>query len=185
MDQLMADRALPAAVKQITGSGSGTANRNCLPPFLQATAGGCPVYELDHIFADEPLPRPVAEVSLPDVPEGAFMVQLTHPTLERMPNKMFAPGAWVVFEPPTGDDLTVAIQDQLPRLILSSAGAFNATHARWTLGRPSLRGDKVHVLYNSNIAPPAERPLRRDVRVIGRAYATFVNGVMQRLGGRV
>ena len=70
-----------------------------------------------------------------------------------------------------------------PRLLVSEAGAFNATNDRWTFGLPRLRKDKVRVLYRSHVAPRSETPLAKDVKVVGRAYGVFVDGVLLKLGG--
>jgi len=90
--------------------------------------------------------------------------------------------AWVVFTPCAPSDFATG-KDRTPRLLISKTVAFNATNARWTFGLPSLRGDKVHILYFSHVAPRSEAPRADDVVVVGRAFGVFVGGQFQRLGG--
>ena len=109
-------------------------------------------------------------------------MKLQHPTLERMGKGEFAKDAWVVFTP-TGDGDFAQGKDKTPRLLVAKEGAFNATKERWTFGLPTQRGDKVHILYFSYIAPRSETPLVDQVKVVGRAYGVFVNGQLLPLGG--
>ena len=183
VDQLLVDRALPAAVREVTGANLRGGHRVGLPPFLQEQEGGYAVYEASAFGEDGPLPTPTAMVALEGVPNGAFVVQLTHPTLERMPGGLFSLNAWVVFEPTTADDFVTDRRDRIPRLLFSEYGAFNATGERWTFGLPSVRNQKVHVLYYSYVAPRSETPRLDAVQVLGRTYGVFVDGILQRLGG--
>lgn len=180
VDQLLVDRALPAAVREATGARRAQSDGFALPSFLTEVQGGTPVYDATSLRANE-LPEPLATVELAGAPAGSFVVQLTHPTLERMPQGVFSTGAWVVFAPTSEDDFVSS--DRVPRLLLSRASAFNATGERWTFGLPSQRGDKVHILYYSHVAPRAETPRLSDVVVSGRAHGVFVNGALQTIGG--
>ncbi len=182
VDQLLVDRALPAAVREATGARRVQDDGSALPSFLTETQGGSPVYDATSLRADG-LPEPLATVELAGVPTGSFVVQLIHPTLERMPQGGFSAGAWVVFTPTSGGDFVADRSDRVPRLLVSRAGAFNATGERWTFGLPSQRGDKVHILYYSHVAPRAETPRLSEVVVLGRAHGVFVNGVLQTIGG--
>lgn len=181
VDQLLVDRALPAAVKEATGALVSDNTGFSLPSFLREAAGGCPVVEPAALGAEEPS-KPLAYVEIRDVPAGAFVVCLSRPTLERMGKGELGLNAWVVFTPCPPSDFSVG-QDRIPRLLVSKTVAFNATNARWTFGLPSLRGDKVHILYFSHVAPRSEAPRADDVVVVGRAFGVFVGGQLQRLGG--
>jgi hypothetical protein len=181
IDQLRVDRALPAAVKEATSAGPTRAKSQVLPDFLPPKEGGHPVFISDDLAEAAEGAIPLALVAIEGAPEGAFVVQLTRPTLERMPNGNFPAGAWVVFTKTGPTDFPNEAADQSPRLILSTDGAFNATNSRWTFGLPRVRDDKVHVLYVSHVAPRSESPRLASVRVIGRAYGVFVNGVLRRL----
>jgi hypothetical protein len=183
VDQLLVDRALPAAVREVTGASRGTNHGPTLPVFLREQESGHPIYEAIDLAIKGDNPSPLATVALDRVPEGAFVVQLVHPTLERMPGGFFSAGAWVVFERSTGDDFATALRDRIPRLLVSQDGAFNATGSQWTFGLPSIRDDKVYILYHSHVAPRSETHQFENVHIVGRAYGVFVNGVLQRLRG--
>lgn len=182
LDQLRVDRALPAAVREVTGATGQNSQQVVLPPFLKEQEDGYAVYEASTLVQTESLPTPIARVSLKGVPNGAFIIQLTRPTLERMPGAAFSTGAWVVFKPTTKDDFDN--RDRIPRLLVSDDGAFNATGERWTFGLPGVRKDKVHILYHSHVAPSSETPRLGTVRVVGRACGVFINGILQPLGGK-
>ncbi len=180
VDQLLADRALPAAVQRATAASTAGAGPAALPEFLIEAAEGCPVYALDELAAGGS-PAPFATVDLPDAPDGAFVAQLTHATFERgIPS--LSVGAWVVFSPTTPDDLAPSIKGAALRLLRGASG-FNATHRRWTLGVPLKQGDKVNVRYLSQVAPRNELAQEDAVEVVGRAYGVFVDGVLKPLGG--
>lgn len=172
-DQLRVDRALPAAVQSVLGvSGVGYENSS-LPAYFLDEKGGCPVYRASALRNGE-LPQPIATVGVRDVPDNAFVVQLTRPTLERMKGGYFARGAWVVFAP-TDEPFADRRTDRFPRLIVGN-NAFNATGEYWTLGRPFLRNERVHITYVSYVAPKAEEHRASDVNVIGRAIGVFADG---------
>jgi len=181
VDQLLVDRALPAAVKAATGALASESSGFALPSFLAEVEGGCPVMEPAALGAEAP-PEPLAHVEIPDAPAGAFVVCLSRPTLERMGKGELGANAWVVFTPCPPSDFAVG-KDRTPRLLVSKTVAFNATNERWTFGLPSIRGDKVHILYLSHVAPRSEAPRAEDVVVVGRAFGVFVRGQLQRLGG--
>ena len=182
IDQLLVDRALPAAVRQATGAQTGNGGAMSLPPFLHITEDGCPLYDISALRPDD-TPNPATRVDVGEVPRGSFVVQLTHPTLERMPGGAFAAGSWVVIAPTHADDFAIHRTDRVPRLLVTWTRAFNATGENWTLGLPSLRGDKVHILYSSHIAPRAEAPRQTEVKVLGRVHGIFINGVLEVLRG--
>ena len=87
----------------------------------------------------------------------------------------------MVFSPTSEDDFTASSRDSTPRLLVSKAGAFNATRAQWTFGLPRLRKGKVSILYQSHVAPRAETPKAEDVKTVARLFGTFVDGVFQHL----
>ena len=182
VDKLLVDRALPAAVRTATGAMTGDSAGFALPAFLPAADEGCPVYDPASLANDEQ-PEPLARVAVADTPSGTFVVQLPRPTLERMGKGEFAAEAWVVFTPTQEEDFAANNKDHTPCLLVTKAGAFNATNDRWTFGLPRLRKDKVRILYQSYIAPRSETPRAEDVRVVGRAFGVFVDGVLQKLGG--
>jgi ATP-dependent helicase YprA (DUF1998 family) len=180
VDQLLVDRALPAAVKAATGALVSEGATFALPSFLTKADSGCPVFDPTTLGLATP-PTPLATVAVPGAPDGAFVVKLTRPTLERMGRGEFGLDAWVVFTPATAADFAQG-NDKTPRLLVIKEGAFNATKERWTFGLPSVRGDKVHVLYFSHVAPRSEAPRIGDVAVVGRAFGVFVGGQLQLLG---
>ena len=182
IDALVADQALPVAVKEAMSGPSATKDTTALPSFLQEQEGGHPVYLASSLRSRE-LQRPLATVKIDNAPPDAFVVQLTRPTLDRMPGGSFAGGSWVVFVPAAEDSFATTNTDRIPRLLVSSDNAFNATGEHWTFGLPRVRKDKVHIRYLSHEAPAAEMPRRSSVRIIGRAYGVFSDGVLLRLGG--
>ena len=181
VDKLMVDRALPAAVRKATGALEQDKGGVVLPLFLTESEDGCPIYDPAGLGLGEP-PQVIARVALSDVPEDAFIVQLTRPTLEQA-NKAYAAGVWVVLVPTAPNDYVQSLKGATPRLLVRATGGFNATNDRWTFGFPRLRNDKVSVLYRSRVAPRSEKPRAEDVQVVGRAYGVFVDGVLTKLGG--
>ena len=179
VDQLRVDHALPAAVREAMGATPIAQGALSLPPFLLDESGGLPVYQACKLSPGT-LPPPIATVKVQGVPDDSFVVQLTHPTLDRMSGGVFAKGTWVVFAPTEDDAFAVHGRDS-PRLVVGRK-AFNATRERWTFGLPLLRENKVHIIYNSRIAPNAEDPRRADVIVLGRAIGVFVDGELQPIG---
>lgn len=177
VDQLLVDRALPAAVKEATGAVHVSRPSQWLPPFLHEQDGGLPVFKTSDL-GPHGLPATTLAVSLVGAPQRAFVAQLSQPTLERMPEAYFTVGSWVVFEPAASDDFATDRRDRLPRLLVSMDQAFNATNQHWTLGLPRAQGDKVHILYFSHVAPNSEKPRLGSVRVVGRVWGVFVDGVL-------
>jgi ATP-dependent helicase YprA (DUF1998 family) len=181
VDQLLVDRALPAAVKAAAGALVHERGGFALPPFLEEAVGGCPVYDPATLGLATPPPA-LATVLVAGAPSGAFVVKLSRPTLERMGKGEFGDEAWVVLAPTSPADFAQG-KDKIPRLLVSKVGAFNATKERWTFGLPFQRGDKAHILYFSHIAPRSEVPRVEEVTVVGRAFGVFVGGQLQTLGG--
>jgi ATP-dependent helicase YprA (DUF1998 family) len=180
VDQLLVDRALPAALKIATGALVTNRAGFALPSFLAEADGGCPVFDPTALGLSTP-PTPLARVVVPGAPDGAFVVKLSRPTLERMGKGEFGLEAWVVFAPTAPADFAQG-KDKTPRLLVSKEGAFNATKERWTFGLPSVRSDKVHILYFSHVAPRSETARVDEVTVVGRAFGVFVDGQFQLLG---
>jgi len=181
VDQLLVDRALPAAVRAATGAQEFLNTGLSLPPGLLKTNDGCPIYDASTLGTDKE-PKIIARVDAADAPQGSFFLQLTHPTLDRMPGGEFKKGAWVLFTPTHDDDFVREPADRVPRLLLHNVSAFNATGQRWSFGLPKERGDKIHILYHSHIAPRSEGHRLTEVKVLGRAYGVFVDGRLARLG---
>lgn len=180
VDKLLVDRALPAAVREATGALIQECAGGSLPAFLPEADDGVPVYDAAALASDT-WPEPRARVAVAGVPKGAFIVQLPRPTLERMRREL-AKGAWVLFTATGHDDFVTSGRDKTPRLLVSEAGAFNATNAQWTFGLPRLRRDKVSILYYSRVIPRTEVPRAEDVKVVGRAFGVFVGGALIKLG---
>jgi hypothetical protein len=181
VDALRVDRALPAAVKEVTGAAHSAAPETRLPPSLPASESGVPVYDLDKVQPGGAMPELVGRVAL-DAPAGSFLARLSRATLERMPGGHFAQGAWVVFQETGPGASSAPTNDGVPRLMVSTDSAFNATREHWTFGRPSLRDGKVHILYVSHTAPRSETALPENVRVIGRAYGVLEGKVIKKVG---
>ena len=179
VNQLLVDHALPAAVKEATGMRAIGEDGASLPRFFLEKAGGCPVYQAS-LLRKGVLPAPIATVAIQDAPDDAFVVQLTRPTIERMHDGVFSRGSWVLFVP-TADDAFATDRHDSPRLVVGSH-AFNATGECWTFGLPVVRGDKVHIVYRSQVAPLAEDPRRSEVSVLGLAIGVFVEGALQPIG---
>lgn len=182
ISKLLVDRALPAAVQEATGALTRDNSGDTLPSFLPLLEGGCPIYKPDAL-AQKERGEPLAEVSVPNAPEGAFVVQLSSPTFERMGAGEFKVGAWVVFVPTAPDSFAKSARDA-PRLLIKREGAFNATNAQWTFGFPRLRNNKVNILYRSDSAPRTEVPRVDEVEVVGRAVGVFVDGALVEVGGK-
>ena len=180
VDSLVVDQALPAAVREATSVTPAVVDSPSLPSFLPEQEGGLPAYRAS-MFGPSPLPPPMATVRVDGVPSDAFVVQLTRPTLERMSEGYFASGEWVVFVPEAKDSFGIGSTKRIPRLLISTEGAFNATGEHWTVGLPTERDDKVRILYLSHVAPRSETPRRSGVRVVGRAIGVFDGGVVKQI----
>lgn len=181
VDQLLVDRALPAAVRTATGAlvtkGAGVV----IPSFFTESKDGIPVFTLSALAAPE-TPQPIAKVAVQGVPADAFVVQITHSTIEKGIAALAA-GAWVVFSPTKPGDYAASVKGAAPRLLRSANVGFNATKKNWTFGFALLQGGRVKIQYRSEVAPPYEAAPAADVSVIGRAVGVFVNGQFQPLGG--
>ena len=180
IDGLVVDEALPVAVKEAISGPSASEDATDLPSFLPEKEGGQPVYRSSDLRPGG-LPVPLTTVKVDGVPSDAFVLELTRPTLERMPGGQFPRGAWVVFVPVPEDSFATGPRDIVPRLLVSRDTAFNATGEHWTFGLPRVRRDKVRIRYFSYEAPTAEVPRRSSVQVVGRAYGVFSDGVLKRL----
>ena len=180
VDALLVDRALPAAVKEVTSATQQAAtNTERLPPLPESDTG-VPVYELEEVQAGGVMPDPIGRVAL-DAPPGTFLARLSRPTLERMPGDLFPLDAWVLFQTKDVENFSTPGTDNIPRLIISTKGAFNATRKYWTFGRPRIRDGKVHILYFSHVAPRSEMALPEHLRVVGRACGVLVGSVLKKL----
>lgn len=179
VDALIADQALPVAMKNAMQELRPSQVRPLLPPYLHEVENGHPAFPASKIRF-EGRSAPSATVDLANAPKDAFVVQLTRPTLERFPDRIFAKDRWVVFEPVDQDSFADS-GDRRPRLLVRQDGAFNATGDCWTLGLATLRGQRVHILYNSYKAPASETLPRSEVKVIARAYGVFKRGQLTRL----
>ena len=175
IDKLKIDRALPAAVQEATGAKVDNRGGFFLPAFLSADDDGYPIYD-PASFAHEKSPKPLAKVALDNAPAGAFIIQLSRPTLELVRDGAFAAGAWVVFKPSPEDNFSVSSKDRTPRLLVSKAEAFNATRAQWTFGLPRLWKGKIKIFYRSRVAPRTEIQRAENVKTMGILFGTFVDG---------
>ncbi|MGH6650786.1 MAG: DEAD/DEAH box helicase [Sphingopyxis sp.] len=154
LDQLLVDRALPAAVQRALDV-EVSAN-DVPPPFALATAG-VPVYRsLGALAGDgEALPPTAIFADLPDAPEGAFIVQLNVDTLElaRLGEaRPYKRHSWHLFV----RSREIA---NLPTIVRRTDDhAFQATGVPVTLAvvRGQTGGDRMRVVYAS--ARPTCRP---------------------------
>lgn len=186
IDQLLVDRALPAAVLKALGPKTTSSSSNKFPTFLNESEDGIPVYAADDLgnTLDEDS-KNLGYVSLPDLPANAFIVRLDAATMDDTKPKelgsAFKRGCWVVFIPP--EEATFSNKrSKLPQLICNSAGMFNATGKAWTLGRAQRQNNKVHILYQSQVVPSrSEKHPVEDVKVIGNLCGFFVNGTLQQV----
>lgn len=99
LDQLLVDRALPAAILQALDASSGSVSDE--PPFAWADAG-VPVYRSLSALAGsgDDLPATQEYADVPDAPEGSFIVRLDVETMENAKlgdARPFARGTWHVF----------------------------------------------------------------------------------------
>lgn len=179
VDQLLVDQALPAAVRAATGALPANPASEILPKFLAPKASGVPVYRIASLADDKP--ELLGTVQIDEAPANSFLVRLTRETLEKMPGGLFNVGNWIVIERLPSDDFVKPPTDKVPRLLVSNQGAFNATRQHWTIGAPTLRSDKVHILYMSDVAPRSEQPRATSVRVVGRVWGVFKANVLHRL----
>ncbi len=180
VDQLLVDRALPAAVKSATGALSADCAGAAVPPFLAESSEGIPVFTLDALAGSGP-PQPIARVLVLGVPADAFVAQLTHSTFEKRHGALIK-GAWVVFTRTESGDYSASLKGAEPRLLRSATGGFNATKERWTFGIALKQGTKVKIQYQSAVAPRFETALASDVSVVGRIIGVFDDGQLQLLG---
>ena len=186
IDQLLVDRALPAAVKVATGIAGATGAGPTLPAFLPATDSGCPVYDVDQLATGRS-PEPLGHVTLEEASEESFLVRLDVPTLERL-NSAFSVGAWVLIERTAPESYPERPRGSSPRLVLSEGASFNATGCRWTFGIPTRRRNAsglelAHITYYSHVAPRSEAIPVSQACVFGRARGVFVDGVLKPVGG--
>src|SRR5690606_8361056 len=91
VDQLLVDRALPAAVRKALGVSRDEAFADDIVDYSDS---GCPVFHPDDLTKDAP--EPFAHLELTGLPTGAFVARLDQPTLERMPSGVFKAGCHVV-----------------------------------------------------------------------------------------
>lgn len=152
IDQLLVDRALPAAVQRALGAEV----RACdVPPPFAFAATGIPVYQSLASLAgqgtDLPAPTLFADIAdFPDAPEGSFIVQLDCDTMEitkLKEAKPFGRNSWHLF-------VRTAEMGNRPTLIRRTDGqGFQATGVSVTLGRASQlksgEGDRMRVTYAS------------------------------------
>ncbi len=186
VNQLLVDRALPAAVRAATGALATTGRGQALPQFLSITESGCPVYDMNSLTLGG-WPEPIARVSIEGAPEDSFLVRLENLTLERL-NPAFSAGAWVLFRKTSPDDYPQRSRGSSPRLLVSTQNSFNATRSRWTFGIPTRRKSATglhlaHITYFSDVAPRSEAAREGDVYILGCAYGVFVDGVLDLIGG--
>lgn len=99
LDQLLVDRALPAAILQALDASSGSVSDD--PPFAWAD-DGVPVYRSLSALAGagDQLPSTGEFADIPDAPEGSFIVRLDVETMENAKlgdARPFARGTWHIF----------------------------------------------------------------------------------------
>lgn len=99
LDQLLIDRALPAAIIEALDASSGLASDN--PPF-EWSDDGVPVYRSLAALAGNgsDLPKTCYFANIPDAPDGSFIVRLDVETMENAKlgeARPFARGTWHLF----------------------------------------------------------------------------------------
>lgn len=101
LDQLLVERALPAAVLRAVEAGDGAAADRPLP--FKTVDSGVPVYRgLSELDAAGGLPHPSVWADIPDAPAGSFVVQLDVETMENTKlgdTRPFVKGSWHLFVP--------------------------------------------------------------------------------------
>lgn len=169
LDQLLVDRALPAAVLQALDVGTGVSEEK--PPFAYAPTG-VPVYrglsELAGSGSD--LTPPTFFAKLPDAPPDSFVVQLDVDTMENTKlgdTKPFRRGSWHLF-------LRAHTPMKAPMLLRRTDGkAFQASGLEVTFAlvdgsAPNAGADQLRVRYAS-LRPTcrAEQVNAEVVQVLG------------------
>ena len=176
IDQLLIERALPAAVDQATGEHLQQEPEETSPPFLAEQDDGAPVYDASHLAGHlgngaTPLKRVAAE----GLEDGDFIIKLGH-TVERAGAELSA-GAWAVFRPTALDEFN----PRTIQLVRSRGAIFTATGDAWTIGRPSRRDDKLRVQYATNQPIGSKEVLSAThVDSMGRLVGVYVNGALRR-----
>jgi hypothetical protein len=151
LDQLLVDRALPAAV--LRALDVGTADGEAEPPFAYSDAG-VPVYRslAELSGADPDLPPAQHFADLPEAPDGAFVVGLDVETMENTKagdTRPFTRGSWHLFTRATAPA-------RVPMLIRRTDGkAFQASGTDVTFAIVSASAKsgglgRVRVLYASS-----------------------------------
>ena len=101
VDQLLIDRALPAAVLKATGPTTSVDELAVLPAFFKLAEIGLPIYTANSLEDGlEEAGAPLAHVETEGMPDGAFIVRLDSPTLDDLNSALRASG-WAVFARPT------------------------------------------------------------------------------------
>lgn len=179
IDQLLIDRALPAAVLKAIGSATSKLDDTELQSFFQLTEIGVPIYDAASLEDGlEDAGDPLGYTNSEGLPEGAFIVRLDKPTIDDM-NPGLKLGGWAVFTPSDDDDFR---QQRVLQLLRLTTGGFNATSQRWTLGGASLQGDKVHILYKSRSVPSrSERHPVDRIKVVGCLAGLYIGSVYKPL----
>lgn len=131
LDQLLVDRALPAAIIQALDASSTSIDDD--PPFAWSETG-VPVYRslasLAGYGADLPVTAEFADI--PGAPEGSFVVQLDVETMENTKlgkSRPFLRGTWHLFT-------RASTPDKMPMLVRRTDGkSFQASSSEVTFGR--------------------------------------------------
>jgi hypothetical protein len=129
---------------------------------------GVPVLRLEELGSvGEADVRPRAHVQLEGAPEGAFIAQLSIPSLEDSPDltPRPQPGSWLLFQPQSG----VPEADALCLIARTDGKSFQSSGQPWTVGRVSTRRQYLNVGYSSRRKEcrPEQVPLS-DVKILGR-----------------
>jgi len=188
ISQLTAERALPTAVQLALAASPGVPSEWRLAPFFTESPDGIPVYRPGDLVAGLESATVRTRVSIPQVPDGAFVTQLETDSMEARrvgtpARRVFDRDAWVIWMPTDPDDF----DRQAVQLLVSTAGAFGATGERWTIGSPLHRGAQdpptVRINYYSrNPRCRSQAVPANEVRSIARIWAVFTNGAPARIG---
>ena len=170
LDQLLVDRALPAAVLQALDVGSGASDDQ--PPFAYAPVG-VPVYRGLGEFAGAGSDLPVSTLfaELPDAPPDSFVVQLDVDTMENTKlgdTRPFHRGSWHLFVRSDGPDRAPMLLRRIDGKAFQASG-MEVTFALVDQSANNAGADRLRVRYAS-LRPTcrAEQVNAEVVQVFGR-----------------
>ena len=193
LDQLIVERALPAAGRLARRSSVDAEEAWVLPGYLQraqSPESGIPLFHLADLHGEVQGATPVCYVEESRLPPGAILVTLDERTRESLAKRIQSVEV-VVMKPTPPDEFDDS--DALLLLSLSAPGrVFTATGEHWTLGSPRERvssGDysQPSVLVTYSSPSPRfkwQRVRRADLRSVAKVIAVYQRGELKRLDRR-